>query len=147
MGGVLFALIVAIHHWWPKMTGKMFSEKMGKFVFWLAFIGYNGTFIPQFVMGSQGMPRRYHEYLPKYEVWHQMSSYSSFLFGLSLFGILFYLLHSLKSGKTAPHNPWDAVSMEWECATPPIEHNFIGQPICKHGPYDFQINQTEKAAS
>ena len=61
MGGVLFALIVAIHHWWPKMTGKMFSEKMGKFVFWLAFIGYNGTFIPQFVMGSQGMPRRYHE--------------------------------------------------------------------------------------
>jgi len=147
MGGVLFALICGIHHWWPKMTGKMFSEKMGKGVFWLAFVSYNMTFIPQFVMGSQGMPRRYHEYLPKYEIWHQMSSWASFAFGLSLFLILFYLLHSLKSGKKAPHNPWDGVSMEWECATPPIEHNFIGQPICTHGPYDFGINQTDQAAS
>ena len=137
MGGVLFALITAIHHWWPKMTGKMFSEGWGKGVFVLSFLSYNLTFAPQFVMGAQGMPRRYHEYLPQFEIWHQLSSYGSFLFGISLFLILFYLLKSLRDGEKSPQNPWGGVSMEWETATPPIEHNFEGQPICKNGPYDF----------
>ena len=137
MGGVLFALITAIHHWWPKMTGRMFSEKVARPVFVLAFLSYNMTFAPQFVMGAQGMPRRYHEYLPQFELWHQLSSYGSFAFGLSLFLILFYLLHSLKNGEKSPQNPWGGVSMEWETATPPIEHNFEGQPICQNGPYDF----------
>ena len=137
MGGVLFALITAIHHWWPKMTGRMFSEKAGKIVFFFAFVSYNMTFAPQFVMGAQGMPRRYHEYLPQFEIWHQISSYASFGFGLSLVGVLFYLLYSLKNGEKSPQNPWGGVSMEWETATPPIEHNFEGQPICKNGPYDF----------
>jgi cytochrome c oxidase subunit 1 len=137
MGGVLFALITAIHHWWPKMTGRMFNEKAGIGVFILAFISYNMTFAPQFVMGAQGMPRRYHEYLPQFEIWHQISSYASFTFGFSLFCILGYLLYSLKNGVKSPQNPWGGVSMEWETATPPIEHNFEGQPICSKGPYDF----------
>ena len=67
----------------------------------------------------------------------QMSSYASFVFGISLFLILVYLIQSLISGKKAPANPWGGVSMEWETATPPIEHNFEGMPICKNGPYDF----------
>ena len=67
-----------------------------------------------------------------------MSSYSSFVFGLSLFAMLGYLLHSLWKGEKSPQNPWGGVSMEWETATPPIEHNFVGQPICTHGPYDFE---------
>lgn len=137
MGGVLFALITAIHHWWPKMTGKMFSEAIARPVCALAFVGYNLTFIPQFIMGARGMPRRYHEYLPEFEIFHQLSSIGSAIFGFSLFLILFYLLRSLTSGEKAPQNPWGGVSLEWETQTPPIEHNFHGQPICTRGPYDF----------
>ena len=137
MGGTLFALITAIHHWWPKMTGKMFNETIGKITFWLAFIGYNLTFFPQFVAGTQGMPRRYHQYVPEFEVWMQASTIGSFIFGLSLFIMLGYLIHSLFKGVKAPHNPWGAVSLEWETATPPIEHNFHGLPVCTKGPYDF----------
>jgi cytochrome c oxidase subunit 1 len=138
MGGVLFALITAIHHWWPKMFGRMFNEKIAIANFVLVFIGYNLTFFPQFVMGSRGMPRRYHEYLPEFAIWHQLSTIGAFLFGLGLFVILGYLIQSLISGKKAPQNPWGGKSMEWtDCACPPIEHNFVGQPICTNGPYDF----------
>jgi cytochrome c oxidase subunit 1 len=106
MGGVLFALITGIFHWWPKMTGKMFSEKAGVPVAIFAFLAYNLTFIPQFIAGHRGMPRRYHEYLPQFEGMMQLSSLGSFLFGLSLFGVLFILIHSLLKGEKAPQNPW-----------------------------------------
>ena len=137
MGGVLWGLIAGIHHWWPKMTGKMFPEKLA---FWnsiFVFIGYNLTFFPLFVAGTRGMPRRYHEYLPKFQIWHQLSTVGAFLFGAGLFIILFYLLWSLFKGEKAPQNPWGGVSLEWATATPPIEHNFEGQPVCRQGPYDF----------
>ena len=145
MGGVLFALICAIHHWWPKMTGKMFNEKIGKANFVLSFLAYNLTFAPQFIIGTRGGPRRYHEYLPEQEFLHQLSSIGSFLFGISLFIILFYLIQSLISGKKAPQNPWGGVSMEWETQTPPIEHNFEGQPVCTYGPYDFEAAAKKSA--
>ena len=142
MGGVLFALVCALHHWWPKMTGKMFSESLAKITFVVVFIGYNLTFIPQFVMGSRGMPRRYHEYLPEFAIWHQLSTVGAFLYGLGLFMIIGYLIKSLINGEKAPHNPWGGVSMEWETATPPIEHNFEVAPICTNGPYDFPEIET-----
>ena len=144
MGGVLFALVCAIHHWWPKMTGRMFNEGIARANFFLVFIAYNLTFFPQFVMGSRGMPRRYHEYLPEFEIWHQLSTVGAMLFGVGLFICLFYLLHSLVRGAKAPANPWGGKSMEWtETASPPIEHNFHGQPVCTHGPYDFdEIEET-----
>jgi cytochrome c oxidase subunit 1 len=148
MGGVLFALITGIFHWWPKMTGKMFSEKAGVPVAIFAFLAYNLTFIPQFIAGHRGMPRRYHEYLPQFEGMMQLSSLGSFLFGLSLFGVLFILIHSLLKGEKAPQNPWQGLSLEWETATPPIEHNFEGQPICTHGPYEFpDIDVKERVAA
>jgi len=137
MGGVLFALITGIHHWWPKMTGKMYNETLAKMVWPITFIGYNLTFFPQFVAGTRGMPRRYHEYLPEYELWNQLSTAGAFLFGLALFLILGYLLLSLFAGKKAPANPWGGVSLEWETASPPIEHNFAKPPVATRGPYDF----------
>ena len=146
MGGVLFALITAIHHWWPKITGKMFSEKWGKIWALSAFFSYNLTFIPQFFIGSNGGPRRYHEYLPQFEQLHQLSSYGSFWFAFSLFGVLGLWIHSLMKGEKAPQNPWGGVSLEWETATPPIEHNFVGQPVCTKGPYDFDEIEVKVAA-
>jgi cytochrome c oxidase subunit 1 len=137
MGGVLFALITGIHHWWPKMTGKMFSEKAGMAASLFAFISYNLTFIPQFIAGLRGMPRRYHEYLPQYEEMMWLSSIGAFLFGISLFCVLAVWIHSLLKGEKAPANPWGGISLEWETATPPIEHNFEGQPVCDRGPYEF----------
>ena len=148
MGGVLFALITGIFHWWPKMTGKMFSEKAGVPVSIFAFLSYNLTFIPQFIAGHRGMPRRYHEYLPEFEEMMRLSSIGSFLFGLSLFGVLFVLIHSLLKGEKASQNPWQGLSLEWETASPPIEHNFEGQPICTCGPYEFpDIDVKERVAA
>jgi len=147
MGGVLFALVCAMHHWWPKMTGKMFSETLAKLTFVVVFLGYNLTFLPQFVMGSRGMPRRYHEYLPEFAIWHQLSTIGAFIFGLGLFMILGYFIKSLINGEKAPHNPWGGVSMEWETATPPIEHNFAQQPICTNGPYDFPEIEIDRHGS
>jgi len=145
MGGVLFALIAGMHHWWPKITGKMYNDTIGKATFVLAFIGYNLTFFPQFVAGSQGMPRRYHQYLPEFEMWNQLSTLGSYLFGLSLFIILGYLLQSLFSGKAAPRNPWGAASLEWKTQSPPVEHNFEGDVVCTHGPYDYDALRTLKS--
>ena len=89
------------------------------------------------VAGARGMPRRYHEYVPEYELWNQLSTMGAFLFGLSLFMMLGYLLLSLFAGKKAPANPWGGVSLEWETESPPIEHNFATPPVATRGPYDF----------
>ena len=83
------------------------------------------------------MPRRYHEYLPEFQIWHQLSTVGAFTLGIGLFTCAVYLLMSLFSSEKAPANPWGGVSLEWETATPPIEHNFEGQPVCRRGPYDF----------
>ena len=94
------------------------------------------------------MPRRYHEYLPQFEEMMRLSSIGSFLFGLSLFLVLFNLIHSLIKGEKAGANPWDGLSLEWETATPPIEHNFHDQPICTVGPYEFSdIDVKERVAA
>jgi len=143
MGGTLYAFIAAIHHWWPKMTGKMYDENLGRFGSIVVFVGFNLAFFPQFVAGSRGMPRRYHEYLPEFELWHQLSTIGAFTLGLGLFITAGYLIASLFTGKKAPQNPWGGVSIEWDTATPPIEHNFHGQPVCRRGPYDFpEIDHT-----
>ena len=84
-------------------------------------------------MGCHG----YHEYLPEITLWHQQSSIGAFAFGISLFCILGLLIHSILKGEKAPQNPWGGVSLEWETATPPIEHNFHDVPVCTRGPYDF----------
>jgi cytochrome c oxidase subunit I len=137
MGGVLFALITGMHHWWPKVTGKMYNERLALITWPIAFIGYNLTFFPQFIAGTRGMPRRYHEYIPQYEFWNQLSTIGSFMFGFALFMMLGYFILSLVKGRKAPRNPWGGVSLEWETASPPIEHNFETPPIATRGPYDF----------
>ncbi len=137
MGGTIIAFIGGIHHWWPKMTGKMYNETLGRIGAVLVFLGFNLTFWPQFIMGSRGMPRRYYDYLPQYHLMHVLSTVGSWLLAAGLFLTLFYLVHSLFRGKTAPQNPWNGMSLEWQTATPPIEHNFHEQPVVTKGPYEF----------
>ncbi len=146
MGGALIAFLGGIHHWWPKITGRMFNEKLGLLGASLVFIGFNATFIPLFVVGSQGMPRRYHTYdlvaadkLDLFRTLHQIATVGAFILGVGLFLTLFYLLHSLKWGKRAPANPWNGKSLEWATASPPIQHNFEKDPVCEDGPYEFDV--------
>lgn len=137
MGGTIIAFIGGIHHWWPKMTGKMYSQGIGNLGCLLTFVGFNVTFFSQFFLGSQGMPRRYFTYLPQYETLHVVSTVGSQVLGLGLFVTLFCLIHSLIAGKKAGANPWGGLSLEWSTQSPPIEHNFHGQPVCDRGPYDY----------
>ncbi|MCB9556446.1 MAG: cytochrome c oxidase subunit I [Deltaproteobacteria bacterium] len=146
MGGTFIAFLGGLHHWWPKFTGKQYNEALGRFCAVMIFLGFNVTFFSQFMLGSQGMPRRYHAYdkvsadlLPTFEMWHRTSSIGSFILGSALFIVLFYLLHSLFRGKPAAKNPWGGKTLEWQTESPPITHNFATDPVCEHGPYDFDV--------
>jgi len=143
MGGTIIAFIGGLHHWWPKMTGRMFNEAHGRWGCLIVFIGFNMTFFNQFIVGQQGMPRRYATYVPQFQLQHVLSTIGSYILGLGLFWTLFYLLRSLKTGAQATDNPYGGASLEWMTQSPPIEHNFHGQPRVDTDPYNFpQIDRS-----
>ena len=137
VGGTVVAFIGGLHHWWPKMFGRMYNERAGKWGCLLVFVGFNMTFLTQFFLGHQGMPRRYYAYLPEYTSLHQVSTVGSWILAVGLVFTLIYLLWSLKFGERASANPWAGVSLEWLTASPPIEHNFHDIPRVSASPYDF----------
>jgi cytochrome c oxidase subunit 1 len=138
MGGTIIAFIGGIHHWWPKMFGKMYNERWAMVGWFFVFVGFNVTFFPQFIMGSLGMPRRYATYVPEFHIYHVISTVGSWMIALGFFIHLFVFIHSLFLGKKAPPNPWGALTFEWtDTSSPPIEHNFAHEPVCTHGPYDY----------
>jgi cytochrome c oxidase subunit 1 len=136
MGSALIAFIGGMHYWWPKITGRMYSEKWGIIAWVLVFVGFNGTFFPQFILGTHGMPRRYYHYPPQFEFLHQVSSLGSYVMALGFVITAIYLLHSLFAGKRAPANPWGGATLEWQCASPPPHDNFATPPTAGD-PYDF----------
>ncbi len=138
MGGTIIAFIGGIHHWWPKMFGKMYNERWAIVGACLVFIGFNITFFTQFFLGTRGMPRRYATYIPEFTHLHQISTYGSFILLLGFLVHLFVFIHSLVAGRPAPKNPWGGLTLEWETDSPPIEHNFHHEPLVKHGPYDYE---------
>jgi cytochrome c oxidase subunit 1 len=137
MGGTIIALVAGLHHWWPKMFGKMYSQLWANVSAIIVFIGFNVTFFTQFILGTRGMPRRYASYVDEFTLLHQISTVGSVLLLIGFLGHLLVFIHSLAAGRKAPANPWGGMTMEWEAASPPVEHNFTHEPICKHGPYDF----------
>ena len=136
MGGTLVAFLGGVFHWWPKMTGRMFNDKMGIVSAIIVFVGFNLTFLPQFVLGSRGMPRRYASYLPEFQPLHQLSTIGSLTLGAGLLLALIVLLMSLVNGKRAPRNPWGGATLEWMCSSPPPHDNFSSAPTVGD-PYDF----------
>ena len=143
MGSTMIAFIAGIHYWWPKMTGKMYNETMGKFASILVFIGFNVTFFVQLIMGSQGSPRRYYNYLAEFQIHHQISTIGFVILAAGLFLALGNLIASFFNDSVAPKNPWGAKTLEWtEADTPPVLYNFKETPVVTHGPYAFE---TEKA--
>ena len=140
MGGMMIALLGGLHYWWPKITGKMYNETLGKIAAAFIFVGFNLTFFTHLILGSQGMPRRYYDYPAGYETLHQVSTVGSWVLATGLFLILGYGLHSLFRGKKAPANPWAAATLEWTNTTsPPDPHNFKRTPLVTRGPYDYHL--------
>ena len=137
MGGTVIAFIAGLHYWWPKITGHMYSEAWARWGCGFVFVGFNMTFFTQFILGSRGMPRRYYNYLDQFQPLHAFSSYGSFILGFGLFLTLGYLLASLRGPMNAPANPWGGTTLEWQTQSPPIEHNFEGQPTATM-PYDYR---------
>jgi len=145
MGSALLAFIAGIHHWWPKMTGRMYNETLGRIGCLIVFVGFNLTFFPQFILGSKGMPRRYHDYTGPgwseeltslFHILHALSTIGSYLMAAGVFLTAYYLIHSLFKGERAPANPWGGRSLEWQCSSPPPHDNFAKAPTVGDC-YDF----------
>jgi cytochrome c oxidase subunit I len=126
MGGTVMAFFGGIHYWWPKMFGKNYSETWGKVSAILVFIGFNITFLPQFIMGLNGMPRRYYDYAQNsgYERLHQISTIGNWIMLVGMLIMLVYLVRSLKRKSYTSENPWQAHSLEWSTQSPPLPENF-----------------------
>jgi cytochrome c oxidase subunit 1 len=138
VGAVMIAFLAGVHYWWPKMTGRMYDERLGAASAALVFLGFNLTFIPQFIVGVAGMPRRYATYAAEFVTQNRVSTVGAFVLTAGLVIALYGLLASLgRAGKRAPANPWGAASLEWSAAaSPPTHHNFDVPPRGV-SPYDF----------
>ncbi len=137
VGGQVIAYLGGIHYWWPKMTGKMYSEFWGKISAMLVFIGFNLTFFPQFILGYQGMPRRYASYPPEFQVLNIFSTAGASVLGVGLIMPVIYLAHSLVRGKAAGDNPWMLPGLEWRTSSPPPTENFETMPVVTWEAYEF----------
>jgi cytochrome c oxidase subunit 1 len=147
MGGTVIAFLGGLLYWWPKMTGRMHDEVKAKIGFWFVFIGFNAVFIPQFIMGSRGMPRRYYDYLPQFDAFHKASTIGSWILAVGLFLTAYTLLEALWRGKKAPRNPWGSAGYEWMTDTPPCLINFHTPPVITRGPYDYHLATPEELAT
>ena len=139
VGGTVFAFLGGLHHWWPKMFGKV-ASRLGGFIAWvLIFGGFNLTFFPQFLMGSQGMPRRYWHYQPEFHVYHLISSIGAYIQLAGFITLAVVLLQSLIKGRKAAANPWGGTTLEWQTTSPPPHLNFdeANMPVAGN-PYDYE---------
>jgi cytochrome c oxidase subunit 1 len=137
VGGQVIAYLGGIHYWWPKMTGKMYSEFWGKISAMLVFIGFNLTFFPQFILGYLGMPRRYASYPEEMQVLNIFSTAGASVLGVGLVMPVVYLAQSLIAGKPAGDNPWMLPGLEWRTSSPPPTENFEKMPVVTWEAYEF----------
>jgi heme/copper-type cytochrome/quinol oxidase subunit 1 len=131
--GAVFAIFAAFYYWLGKMSGKQYSEALGKLHFWTFFVGANLTFFPQHFLGLSGMPRRIPDYPDVYAGWNQVSSYGSYIAGFSVLIFLWLCIKTLRSPATVPNNPYGegATTLEWTLTSPPAFHTFETQPVIK----------------
>ncbi len=137
-GGLGFALFGGLHHWFPKMFGRMYHQLPSKISWFLIFVGFNVLYLPMFIMGWEGMPRRYYDYLPELQKWHVISTVGSWIMIAGILMMFANLLRSLKTGPicTEP-NPWGGGrTLEWTIPSPPPLENFDEIPTVTRGPYD-----------
>jgi cytochrome c oxidase subunit I len=128
--GSFFGLMAGLYHWFPKITGRYMSERIGKIHFWLTFISVNVTFFPMHLLGMMGMPRRIADYNPIYANLNLICTIGAFCFGITQLLVIINIFYSKKRGKVAPANAWGGQTLEWTHTTnPPHEHNFEQIPV------------------
>ena len=137
VGGTMLAFLGGLHFWWPKFTGRLYPEAWGRISAFLIFIGFNVTFFPQFLLGYLGMPRRYHDYPPEFQLLNVLSSAGATILAAGYLFPMVYLIWSLWFGERATANPWNARGLEWTTPSPPPAHNFARQPIVDFEPYAY----------
>jgi cytochrome c oxidase subunit I len=147
VGGMVLGFMGGLHYWWPKITGRMYPQQMGKLAALITFIGFNLTFFPQFVLGYLGMPRRYHAYADEFQIYNVMSSAGATILGAGYLLPLIYLLWSLRHGARAGSNPWNATGLEWQTPSPPPTNNFAATPVVTEEPYSYELVTSTDAAA
>src|SRR6195952_1219324 len=133
-GGSLFTIFSGVYYWFPKMTGRMYDERLGRLHFWLTFVFFNLTFAPMHLIGVQGMPRRVADYADQFATWNLIISLASFGVGLSSLIFAYNMIASWRGGARAPANPWRAMTLEWQVSSPPPGVHFYPQPTGGRGP-------------
>jgi cytochrome c oxidase subunit 1 len=146
VGGMVLGFMGGLHYWWPKITGRLYPEKIGQLAALITFIGFNLTFFPQFILGYLGMPRRYHAYPEEFQGYHVLSTAGASILGIGYLLPVIYLTWSLYHGRKAPPNPWNATGLEWQTASPPPVHNFHVMPVVDRTPYDYDPEREEEEA-
>ena len=128
--GAVFAIFAGFYYWFPKMSGYMYDERLGKIHFWMMFIGVNVTFFPQHFLGLAGMPRRYIDYPDAYHLWNAISSYGAYLSALSVILFLYIIYDAFAKKRVAGNNPWGvgATTLEWTLPSPPPFHSYEALP-------------------
>jgi len=140
VGGAIMGYLGGLHFWWPKITGRMYSEPLAKIAGFVIFLGFNLTFFPQFVVGYLGMPRRYHVYPDEFQVLNVFSTAGATILGVGYLLPLCYLLWSLRYGAPAPANPWRATGLEWATPSPPPTENFAETPVVTEDAYAYDTH-------
>jgi cytochrome c oxidase subunit 1 len=137
VGGSLMGVFAGTYFWFPKMTGRLMNETLGKWHFWIFMLGFNGTFLPQHWLGMLGMPRRVPEYDPQFTFWNDFSSISSYVMTFAILLFFINVLWSIRNGKKSGPNPWGGRTLEWQIPSPPHYYNFKHIPTVYGLPYDF----------
>jgi cytochrome c oxidase subunit 1 len=145
VGGSAFTIFAGIYYWFPKMTGRMYNERLGQWQFWLFFIGFNATMYPMHWLGLQGMPRRVADYDERFAELNLLISIASILMVISTLLFVYNMVHSWARGPKAPWNPWRGRSLEWLVSSPPSIFNFETDPLVVGGPYQYGIEGARHA--
>ncbi|MEA3212564.1 MAG: cytochrome c oxidase subunit [Chthoniobacter sp.] len=141
VGGMVMAYLGGLHFWWPKISGKLYPEFLAKLSALFIFGGFNLTFFPQFLLGYLGMPRRYHAYAPEFQVLNVLSSAGASILAIGYILPFIYLLWSLRYGRTAGPNPWEATGLEWTTPSPPPKDNFTAMPVVTEEAYAYHSQE------
>jgi cytochrome c oxidase subunit 1 len=147
-GTVVFAMFAGFYFWWPKMTGRMLDERLGKLHFWLLFVGFHTTFLVQHWLGVEGMPRRYADYKASdgFTTLHQVSTVGAFILGISTLPFLYNVYKSRRSPRVEVDDPWGwGRSLEWATSCPPPRHNFDRLPRIRSESPAFDLHHPEIA--
>src|SRR3954467_11560397 len=137
VGGAVLGYLGGLHFWWPKISGRLYNEFLGKISAGIIFLGFNLTFFPQFILGYLGMPRRYWAYPPEFQTLNVLSSAGASILAVGYILVAIYLVASLFKGEIAGDNPWHATGLEWTTQSPPLPHNFDKQPLVTADAYEY----------